>query len=215
MRPLNYFDGASTYGHYMVAAPTGAIAATLAAASPMSMIRWTDSSVKMVLLRCRAGLSVITAITASVIFDAELRIIRACTAIGDSTGTPTTVSMVAKPGSQSMRNNMAPSKLGANGPQFAGTTVLTNPVYVADTAAAAAMVWQPPSPTLGASAVTCQVGCATGMETLYEWTGHGQHPIVLGQNEGVIFSNITAGPATGTYKYYVEWTWAEVPASAI
>lgn len=53
------------------------------------------------------------------------------------------------------------------------------------------------------------------MQTLYEWTGVGQHPIILGQNEGVVVRIFNTGPASGTFTLYTQWEWAEVAAATI
>lgn len=39
--------------------------------------------------------------------------------------------------------------------------------------------------------------------------GHGEHPLVLGQNEGLVIRNRTAWPAAGTGILQVEMAWTE------
>jgi hypothetical protein len=62
----------------------------------------------------------------------------------------------------------------------------------------------------GNATVTQAIGVGHPMQVLYEWDVNGDHPIILGANEGVLIQPVTAGPVTGTVKYYVQWSWAEL-----
>ncbi len=55
------------------------------------------------------------------------------------------------------------------------------------------------------------VGLGGGpMQTLYECTAAGQHPVVLSPQEGVVVRQVTAGVVTGAHSLYLQWEWAEV-----
>lgn len=210
MRPLPYkfSNGAVVLGQYMVAQKSGAIAATPSALDVWARVRWnpsTTTNAKLVLVRLRVGLSVITAVTTTVQHMLQASIVRSFSV--DFTTAITNISMVGDSGK--MHKNMASSQMGATGPGICTTAPCTGQTYTIDPAPFAIVNLPPLSPTLGASAVTEQVGCGSEMVDLYNWYQLGGHPPTLSTFEGIIIQTTLAGHATGTLALLTEWTWAE------
>lgn len=205
LRPLDYAHLGAVLGHYAVAHASGATA-SLGAAGHLASIRWTDASRYLVLMRIRAGWSVTGAVTAATPMDLQAVIARGFSV--DFTTASTATSLAAIANTNKMRSSMGASLMGVNGPRIATTTVMSGQTLTADAApfAMCPFVNQPS----GNATVTQAVGVGGAMTDLYSWTALGQHPIVLSANEGVIVQPVTAGPTTGTVKYYVQWEWAEV-----
>lgn len=217
MRPLpwKFNNGAVVLGAYAAAQQTGALAATIGAltttsgANALAAIRFPTNNygAKMVLSRLRVGLTITSAVTTAVETSVCAAIVRSFTS-QYSGGSPTTLSLAGDTGK--MDRNMASSLMGANGPVIAATAVLSTVTLTGDGGPFCAVTFPNPSPTLGAAAVTNQVGCGTLMQDLYSWEQMGGHPPVLAGNEGIIVGLLQAGPASGTFKLVVEWSWAEV-----
>lgn len=209
-RPLDYGVGGLTLGHYSVGQRSGELAATIGALGHLASIRWARSDSYLVLIRLRVGVTVSAAITTCVQMAFRAIIVRSFTT--DFTTAATSINMTTIAKSNAMRKTMGTSLMGTGGPSISTTTVMSGQTLTADTAPFAAVVLDNLSPTLGASAVTAQVGCGTPMTTLYDYSSPSQHPVVLSQYEGVVVQPIIAGPVDGTFALYCEWTWAEVAA---
>lgn len=207
MCPLEYKGVGSILGHYSVAQRSGAIAATLGALAHSASIRWSDSTRYFVLLRIKVGLTTISAVTAGV--ETVFRAIICRSFSVDFTTNITQIDMT-QANTNKMRANMGPSLLGTKGPCILTTAAMSGQTLTADAAPFAMVTFQNPSPSLGASAVTNQVGCGTPMQTLYECTSPYQHPPVLTANEGILVQPVVAQAASGTWALHVQWDFAEV-----
>jgi hypothetical protein len=205
MRPLDHAALGQVLGHYSVCQVSGATA-SLGAAGHLASIRWADSSRFLVLMRIKAGWSVTGAVTAATPMDMQAVIVRGFSV--DFTTASTTISLAAISNTNKMRANMGTSLMNTIGPRIATTTVMSGQTLTADVAPFAYTVWaNQPS---GNATVTQAVGVAGAMQELYNWNALGQHPVVLAANEGIVLQPVTAGPTTGTVKFYVQWDWAEV-----
>jgi hypothetical protein len=202
MRPLPYkfANGSTVLGHYSVAQRSGAIAATPSAGDVWARIRWAPSNgnAKLVLTRLP--------ITAAVQTVLQAQIGRAFTVDFDTA--ITNISMAGHGGK--MHTGMGTSLMGATGPGICTTAPCTGMTYTLDAAPFALATFPNPSPTLGAAAVTNQVGCGTEMKDLYNWEQMGGHPPTLSSLEGIVVKTTLAGHATGTIAFHAEWSWAEV-----
>jgi hypothetical protein len=203
-------------GSYRTANITGSVAATLAAASTLFSMRWTDASKLFILDYVAVEGLVVGTITTGVVFNLALEIARAFSA-SDTGGTAVTLTG----NNQKMRTSHATSVVGDM--RIASTATLTpgtrtidaNPVglvrgftgTVANTpifgnvAAGAAA-----SGGAGPSAADVEAGM------LYRRTADGMYPIVLAQNEGFLIRNPLAGPASGTFNVHVKMAWFEASA---
>lgn len=209
--PYRTLDGATLLGHYKVFHKSGALAATVGAAGHLARIRWApgSNSTLLVLLKLRVGHTVSGAVTTAVETAYQAIVHRQYTVDHSTAITNTSMSGTANT-NKARALTMGTSLMGASGPGIATTAVISGNTSSADAAPFAGVTFPNPSPTLGAAAVTNQVGVGTEMRTLYECNATGDHPVVLSNLEGVIVQTTNAGPASGTYAVYVEWTWAEV-----
>lgn len=207
LRPYDYSSSQTVLGHYSVAQASGATV-SIGAAGHLGSIRWTDTSRYLVLLRIRAGWAVTAAVTAAAPMDLQAVIARSFSV--DFTTASTAISLAGVANTNKMRASMGASLMGTVGPRIATTTVMSGQTLTADAAPFAMMNWQ--NQPSGNATVTQAAGVAGPMQTLYDCTASGQHPVILTANEGVILQPVTAGPVSGTTKYYFEWTWAEVAA---
>lgn len=204
LRPLDHAQQGQLLGHYSLLQLSGATV-SLSAGGTIASFRWTDPSRYGVLLRVKAGWVVTGAITLATPMDASLFVARSFTT--DFTTNATSATLAATK-SQAMRSTMANS-LQANGNiKICTTASMTGLVAAADSFSLGGNVWvNQPS---GNATVTQAVGVGGAMTNLYDASIPGTHPIVLAQNEGVLVTTPTAGPVTGTVKWYVQWEWAEV-----
>ncbi len=161
-------------------------------------------------MRIKAAYSVPTAITTATQMDLQAVIARGFTV--DFTTASTAAAMSAVNATNAMRRTMSNSQMGANGPRICTTAVMSGQTATQDANPFAMTVFPTLYPsTATGTAVAVPIGTGVPMQTLYEWTGLGQHPIVLAQNEGVFLETVTAGPVTtGGVAYYFQWEWAEV-----
>lgn len=190
-------------GFYKAGQISGAVV-SLGAAGHLASFRWTDTTRVAVLIRIRAGWVVNAAITAATAMDMQAVMARGFTV--DFTTNSTQISLAAVTNTNKMRANMGTTILGALGPRILTTAAMSGQTLTADAAPFAYTVWvNQPS---GNATVTQALGVGGAMQTLYEWTPI-EHPVVLGANEGVLLQPVTAGPVTGSVKYYTQWEWAE------
>ncbi len=195
-------------GHYAVSQLSGAIAATPTALDVHASIRWgpTQSSTYLVLMRIKLGWGVISAVTAAVRMAYQASIVRGFT-VDYVTGS-TAINMSTVNRTNAMRTSMSNSLMGASGPRITTTGAMTGHTNTLDAAPFAIVNWvNQPS---GNATVTQAIGVAGETKTLYEWTGLGQHPVVLSNNEGVAIQLTHTGWASGTFSLYTQWEWAEV-----
>lgn len=199
-------------GHYAVAQLSGAIAATPTALDVHARVRWapTLTTAFCVLMRLKYGYHVLTAITAAVRMSYQASIVRAFSV--DFTTAITNISMVA-PKTQMMRGSMGQSQMGASGPGICTTAPCTGQTYTLDAAPFAFNSFPMLTGTNSTgTVVTTSLGMGSPALTLYEWTGLGQHPVVLSNQEGVVVQLVHTGHATGTISEFSQWEWAEALA---
>lgn len=197
-------------GHYAVGQKSGA-SVSLGAGATIGRIRWapTASALFLVLMRIRLGWTVTGAVTAATPMDADAVVARNFTADFTSGAGATQMTMINMNGvTNMMRRSMSPSQMGANGPGICNTGIAAGQTLTAD-AAAFAITSFPNQPS-GNATVTQAIGVGATPQTLYEWTGLGQHPVTLSNNEGVVVRTVTAPVVSGTVAYYLTWEWAEV-----
>lgn len=207
--PFKFASGATVLGSYQVAQKSGSIAATPSAGDHWGRLRWNPSvtNARCVLLRCRAALSVITAITTMVQEMLQISIARSYTV--DHTTAMTQISMAGDSGKMDGKN-MGSSLMGTAGPGICTTTTMSGQTLTLDTAPFGIVNLAPLSPTLGAAAVTAQVGCGSEMVDLYNWEDSSRHPPTLKAGEGFVVQTTLAGHVNGTVALLLEWSWAEV-----
>lgn len=213
VKPLDYLQGGATVlGHYSVCQQSGAIAATPTALDTHASFRWapTNQNALCVPIRIKIGWQCISAIATAVRMVYSATIARSWTT-ADSSGTFANLGAVTKTGA--MRTSMGSSLLGTSGPQIAATGAITAGTRTLD-ADAFAMAVMPALTNVSATGTAVQVNAGGGvpMSVMYEWTGLGQHPIVLANNEGVVIRIVNTGWAAGTVSLNVQWEWAELYA---
>ncbi len=215
MRPLEYRGGdGSVLGHYSVAHSSGALAATIGALGHLASVRWAPTTLTafFVLVRIRVGISFETSQS-----DLTRFVFRAIVARGfsvDFTTASTAASMAGVANTNKMRASMGTSLMGTAGPRIATTVVMSGQTLTADAAPFAICTVPTIQPvTATGTAAAVPAGFTSPMQTLYEWTGLGQHPLLLTNNEGVIVQPVYACPGTaGVFNLHVVWDWAEVKA---
>ncbi len=205
MRPLEYASVGQVLGHYAVAQASGA-AVSVGAGGIVAGLRWTDSTHFLVLMSIRAGWSITGAVTLATVMDMAAYVVRGFTV--NFSSNQTVASLAAVTNTNKMRMTMGASLMGVNGPIICTTGAMSGQTAVVDAFPFAYTVWaNQPS---GNATVTQAVGVGGAMQDMYNWNKLGQHPVVLSANEGVILQTVAAPIVSGTSKYYVEWSWAEV-----
>jgi hypothetical protein len=175
-------------GGYFRMAISGTTAAAPAAAAPLAAFRWSSASLIALIKYIEVRIQVSTASTAG-LPEMSGYIARGWTA-SDTGGT----AIVMTGNNQKFRVGMGTSVVGDVRAATAGVltagggrTLDANPIITCATALA-----------LGASdRVSFDINSAI------------DHPLVLGTNEGLVFSNVTALTA-GIYRYTISLGWAEV-----
>lgn len=174
-------------GGYYEAIVMGATAAAPAAAANLVSFRWTSASLICLVREVKIKTQVSTASTAGLPEIAGF-VARSFTA-SDTGGTAVTLT-----GNAFKKRTSYPStSLGDF--RFANAGVLTAGTRTLDT--------QP--------FIDVSVPLALGSQDtqIFNMDGPGDHPIVLAQNEGLVFQNVTALTA-GIYRYILTISWAEV-----
>lgn len=197
-------------GHYATAQFSGAVAATPTALDVHGRIRWapTLTTAYCVLMRSKIAWACLTAITAAVRNAYQLSIARGFTV--DFTTAITNCNMASPTATNQMRRSMGNSQMGTSGPGICTTAPCTGMTYTLD-ANPFAIQFLPQLVGTNATGtvVTLSLGMGTPMQTLYEWTGLGQHPAVLTNQEGIVLQLTHTGHATGTTTVYWQNEWAE------
>ena len=196
-RPLDYQGEGQVLGHYKVGLKTGAIAATLGAASDLVSFQWNPTiSAFAVLMSISVAVAIQTGVTTGVPLDLEAFNVRSFTVQAAAGGGAVTF------GAQNQKNRSTMGSSLANIWYANSTTKLTAGTYTADSLPFATTPLNSVSPTV--------VGSASPLTELYSWKALGQHPEVYGVQEGFVIRNIAAGPASGAINYYFNLEWAEV-----
>ena len=196
-RPLDYQGEGQVLGHYKVGLKTGAIAATLGAASDLVSFQWNPTiSAFAVLMSITAGVVVDSTVSVGVPMDIEVFNVRSFSVQAAAGGAAVAF------GAQNQKNRSTMGSSLASIWYANSTTKLTAGTYTADALPFVAAPFNPPTNTVA--------GNASSLIELYAWKGLGEHPEVYGVQEGFVVRNVAAGPATGTISYYVNLEWAEV-----
>lgn len=202
--PLDHADsGGNLLGHYRAAIATGTTV-SIGAAGILAYLHWTDPSRFCVLMRIAVGASLASTITTAVAVDLAAVVSRGWTANG-SAGNAVTMGG----NNQKNRYTMNPSlvsdfRVATTGALTRGAsgTADANPFALTPMAAS----WNIQNP----GTATFNNQCNNTIFDLYKWDAHGQHPIVLTNNEALELQEFTAGPATGGIRWYFTLEWAEV-----
>lgn len=163
-------------------------AAAPAAGAPLASLRWTSGSLLLLLRYIEIKIMVTTASTAGLPQFAGY-VARGMSA-NDTGGTAMTMTgNNFKKRTSHGTTAMGDMRWAAAGVLTAGTRALDNQPFI-----------------------TCASNIALGSTAtaLLDLDGPGDHPIVLAQNEGIVFANVTALTA-GIYQYTINVAWAEVP----
>lgn len=194
-----------TLGHYATWQKSGATV-NLGALGHIGRIRWapTQTSYLCGLTKLKVGWSVLTAITAATPMDFDAIIHRGYSV--DHTAAITNVNL-SQPNTNKMRASMSPSQMGSSGPGICTTVVISGNTSVADANPFCGVVLgNQPS---GNATVTQAIGVAVNMTDMFSWTGPGEHPPVLSNQEGIVVRHVAAGTASATMSLYLAWAWFE------
>jgi hypothetical protein len=185
-----------TLGIYSIGAETGAVAATLAADSPLFSFRWGNRDNFAVLDYVAVSVAVSGAITTALVTGLEIVPARAFTA-SDSGGTALTPAGASN-NDQKLKTNFSTSlvtdiRIATTGTLTAGTRTL-DPFSIAQ--------------------VLFGTGTAVGTTMLANTVlfdrSTNSYPFVMSQDEGFIIANPLAGPADGTFRVSVTVRWTEM-----
>lgn len=206
-RPIEYAFNGAYLGHYSLALLSGAIAATPTALDPHYSFRWSPSlsNTLAVIQKIRVGWHCISAITTAVRMSYQANLVHGYTVDYATGGTVTNLAAVT--GTNAMRSSMSNSQMGTAGPVITTTGALSGGTGTIDTYPFAITNWTVPGILTGT--VSTAAGVAGPMQTLYEWTALGQHPVVLANNQGFLVRLTHTGWASGTVSLAVETTWTE------
>lgn len=192
-KPDEFEGGGTNGGHYRVGAVSGALTGVAAGGIVYSFRAPTTPSLWYVIKRVTVCAVVTTAFTAAQAIDYDLIKVTSWTG-GDTGGTAITIGAGGK-----LRANMSNSQIAQ--------------IMIATTAANAAGAPKTPDANPMAEGVISQTNAvgSGGQIDLYKHDAVGEHPLILGSNEGFNIRVVTAMGAAGVVKLYVSTTWAEVP----
>jgi hypothetical protein len=195
----------ASLGAYRIAATTGTVAAALAANAQVFYLRWTDATRYFVLHRFKASFQALTLFTGATLTDFGFDLIRATAVSAGGGGTDLGALVKTR-----MRSTMSPSLLDTAGlMRISGTAALTA-LTTLDATSIAQSVGDPQRVNPAAGTEEQRVNDPT---LLYEAKmSDGEYPLVLAQNEGLVFRNRTVWPAAGTGIFTIEMSWSEVSA---
>lgn len=191
-------------GQYRLASTTGTLAAALAASAQVFYVRWTDSTRFFVLHRFKASFQTLTPFTAATLTDFGFDLFKATAVSAGGSGTDLSSAKTK------MRTSMGASLLDGSGfVRISGTAALTA-ITTLDSYPIAQSVGDPNLTNPAGGTEEPRVNDPT---LIYECDmASGQHPLVLGQNEGLVLRNRAVWPAAGTGVVTVEMVWSEVSA---
>lgn len=195
---------AEALGHYRVSVATGTIAAALAAAAQIAQFKWTDASKLAVITYVRVSFKPIVVFTSATNtdFGVNMKVVRPTYTGGGGGSTLTMTGHNAK-----MRTSMASSLATINVSATAALTLVTATLDIQPIAQGVGN----PNRRTPATAIEEPLDYPMVLEFNPDM-GHGEHPLVLAQNEGFIIENRTVWPAAGTGVFLVQIAWAEVSA---
>jgi hypothetical protein len=193
-------------GHYRVAATTGTLAAALAASAQLFYLRWTDATRFCVVTSFKASFQTLTPFTANTLTDFGFDLHKATSVSAGGGGTDLGASVKTR-----MRTTgMGASLLDAAGLMRIAQTGLLTAITTLDALPIAQSVGDPNMTNPAGGTEEPRVNDPTLI--FKPDIASGEHPLVLGQNEGLVLRNRTVWPAAGTGLVTVEIAWAEVTA---
>ena len=200
-KPLHVASKATPYGtlgHYRAAAATGTLAAALAANAQLFQFKWTDATRLAVITYLQWKFKTLTVFTSATLTDFGVDMFKVTSYAAGGGGT--TLGAPSK-----MRTSMGASLVG--GLNISTTAALTAATTL-DAVAIAQSIGHPNrrTPATAIEEPLDQVPLGLFNPDL----GHGEHPLVLAQNEGFVLRNRVVWPAAGTGVLQVELGWAEV-----
>lgn len=198
VRPTEHVINNQTGGHYGIVAYSGTIAASLAANSIVFGMRWGADNKFMVLKKVLAWMVMTT--TPGTLSAYALELCRATGWTSNFSANNTTVSIGT--GGKMRTANMAQSAFSSAGSIMVCTTAgMTGQTYSLDTNGFATGVLN-----------GTDVSGFGGNIPLYDENEFGQHPLVLGSNEGFVVRNPIAFAGSATIQAGFQALWTEVAA---
>ena len=197
IRPADY----GSLGSYALAAPTGTIAAALAANSELAQFRWTDATRLAALRKVAISAGMNVAASAAALLSLQAIIARSFSAAGTG-GTALTITG----NNGKLRTSMGTTLLGEL--RVATTAALGAGTKTLDTQAIGILSY---GVLTGAITVTPN-GKLFPFTPLYDCDNLDGHPVVLAQNEGVVIRSGIIGPAGMTWALGVTFRWSELAA---
>jgi hypothetical protein len=191
-------------GTYRLATVTGTMSAALAASAQFFYMRWTDATRLCVIHSVQVDFQALTLFTANTLVDFGFDLIKA-TAVSAGGGS------TAIPGSScsKMMPTMGASLFGATDIRRSDTGALT-PITTVDAFPIAMSIGDPQRVNPAAATEEQRVNDPTLRYQPNVLAG--EHPLVLGQNEGLVLRNRVVWPAAGTGVFKIEVAWSEVTA---
>lgn len=193
VKPDEFEGGGTIGGHYRVGAVSGALTGVAAGGIVYTFRAPTTPSLWFVLKRVTVSAVITTAFTTAQALDYD--IVKATSWTGGDTGG----TAIIMSGGGKVRANMPNSQMAQ--------------IMIATTAANAAGTPKTLDTNALAEGVISQTNAigSGGQVDLYKHDATGEHPIVLGSNEGFNIRVVTAMGAVGVVKLYVSTTWVEAP----
>lgn len=212
LQTVNRPIGGTSLGAYRVAVSTGSLTAVAAAtgtAGTLFSLRWGDATRLAVITLVRARIRANVIFPTNQLLGTDIIVVRAFTP-SDTGGTAVTPAAAMQKMRTSMGNSLMTDMRVATTAELtasAGRTLDTRAISVNQGMAHTASVTAAASP--GAPAMTTPAVIET---TFKPEVGHGEHPLVLAQNEGLLVRNLVLLGATGTAVCDIEVSWSEVSA---
>lgn len=193
-------------GHYRIAATTGTLPAALAASAQVFYLRWTDATRFCVITRCKVSFQTLTPFTAATLTDFGFDLFKATSVSAGGLGTD----LGALVKTRMRTTGMGASLLDAAGLMRISTNAALTALTTLDATAIAQSLGDPNQTNPAGGTEEPRVNDPTLL--FHPDVASGEHPLVLGQNEGLVVRNRTVWPAAGTGIVQVELSWSEVTA---
>lgn len=196
-RPMDY----GSLGFYRVSAVSGTMAAALGANSEIFQFRWPDATKLAIVTRIAISAGANVAATAAALCSFRVTTARSWSAAG-SGGTRLTMTG----NNQKLRTSMGTSLVNDIG--IATTGALTAGTKTLDAQDVGGVSFG-----IGTGAITTALNLnIIPMTELLNIDASNDHPLVLTQNEGFVIRSGIIFPATMTWAFTVNVSWAEVTA---
>lgn len=197
VKPLPY----GSQGHYCYGGFTGILPAALAANSEIFQFRWSHASRLAVIRKISISASVSTTMFAAGV-PVQIALVKSTSwTVAGTGGTAPTISATLK-----RRTSMGNSDMAAGDMRIATTAALGAGTKTLEANALSNIAAGGP--------ITGNLNGTIIPPGTILWqaeVGHGEHPLVLAQNEGFSIRSV-AVPATGTWTAAINVDWAEVTA---